>query len=121
MKQPKFKIGDTVTHSPDLKGGTLSEVYEVTRKFWSGDPNELAYLETNLPHMNSDIKWEIIDNSLVIHPYKSSMRPHDSDSVVEYMTSRKEIPFYGYSYSVRNSGMNTLYPEKSLTLVKLVS
>jgi len=110
MKQPKFKIGDRVTHAPDLKGGTLSEVQSVTRKFWSGDPNELAYLERDLPHMNADIKWEIIDNILVIHPYKNFMG---------YITPRREIPFYGYSYSVRNSAMNTLYPEKSLTLAKL--
>ena len=118
MKQPKFKIGDRVTHAPDLKGGTLSEVQSVTRKFWSGDPNDLAYLESDLPHMKADIKWEIIDNILVIHPYKRTMRPAGSDSVVEYMTSRQEIPFYGYSYSVRNSAINTLYPEKSLTLAK---
>ena len=118
MKQPKFKIGDRVTHAPDLKGGTLSEVHDVTRKFWSGDPNDRAYLERNLPHMNSDIKWEIINDTLVIHPYRRTMRPYGSNSVVEYMTDRQEIPFYGYSYSVRNSAMNTLYPEKSLKLAK---
>lgn len=118
MKSPKFKIGQKVTHKPDLYQQTESEVVEITRCFWNGDKYSRAYLERDLKNLRDDIEWEIIDNTLIIYPYMSSEWSCKAGKFIPAMTQKREIPFHHHGYTVENSKMRTLFPERSLKLKK---
>lgn len=119
QKDPKFQIGDRVSHKPDLYGCTESVVSSFTRIFSNNDGG-LAYLERNLKSMRDEIKWEIIEGDepvLVIHPYPSTEWSISENRMVECMTKESRVVFSGYAYSVKSEKMNTIFSEGSLKKV----
>ena len=116
MKNPKFKLGQTVSHKADLYGCTTSKIVEIHRVFHNGN-GELAYIERDLKSMRKEIKWEIIEGPqpiLVIHPYETTEWSIQANGFVPTMSKRKEIKFGYYAYTVQSSKMRTIFGEKQL-------
>jgi hypothetical protein len=116
MRNPKFKLGQEVTHKPDLYGCIKSKIVEIHRVFHNNDGG-LAYIERDLKSMRKEIKWEILEGTnpiLVIHPYKSKEWCFESNGFIPSMTKRKEIKFGYFAYTSKSEKMNTLFGEKQL-------
>lgn len=116
MKNPKFKLGQEVTHKADLFGCTSSKIVELHRVFYNHDGG-LAYIERDLKSMRKEIKWEIIEGTnpvLVIHPYETTEWCIQTNGFVPTMSKRQEIKFGYYAYTVQSVKMRTLFGEKQL-------
>ncbi len=111
MKNPKFKVGDRVTHKKDLYDQTKSKVTAVEKLFKEVDSDNnfvkggLTTLETTIPSIQLPYKFDG-DTLIVTHEYNIKVAPYEHKS-----------KFYGYAYSVTNSKMTTIFSEKDLRRV----
>lgn len=115
MKACKFKIGDKVSHRPDLYGETKSVVIEIIRTF--RDPESgIDYLEDEINSMRKDInpRIENINNiDCILHDGLPSTpgKPWSGFGPVC-------APVHHYSIITTNKKMNTIWNERQLKLTK---
>jgi len=114
--QPKFKVGDPVKHPKDLYKQTESVITEVHRKYQvvnadgSFDPDGLCTLEDTIDSCCLPFSF---DGEVLKVWY-----PREDWGAWIQKAYISESHFAGYSYSTTNDKMNTLWPERSLKLLK---
>ena len=114
--QPKLKVGDPVKHPKDLYEQTESVITEVHRKYQvvnddgSFDPGGLCTLEDTIDSCCLPFSF---DGEVLKVWY-----PREDYGTWIQKAYMSESHFVGYSYSTTNDKMNTLWPEKSLKLLK---
>lgn len=123
MKKCNFKIGDEVVHSPDLFGECESVVRAITRGFRLGDGPQ--FLEDSIRQMeNARVEKVDGEDCLVFVEHQGTKLNQIWDDKKQRFNSisvpatipREVLPFYGYTISTTNEKVNTLYPERALTL-----
>ena len=114
--QPKLKVGDLVKHPKDLYDQTESVITEVHRKYQavnadgSFDPGGLCTLEDTIDSCCLPFSF---DGEVLKVWY-----PREDYGTWIQKAYISESRFVGYSYSTTNDKMNTLWPERSLKLLK---
>jgi hypothetical protein len=123
----KFKIGDHVSHRPDLYDMTESKVREISRGFRTGDG--VQWDERNLGSIRKELNARvekvdgedclIFDEHIGIR-HNSIWNEEKGRFCVVAVTSKipkKVHPFYGWIVITLNEEMSTIYPERALTKI----
>jgi hypothetical protein len=123
---PKFKLGDKVSHRPNLYKETSGEITEVSRMYKACDKNRnidwdgLSYVESHhdwpswaeqgtkpwVSTGNKDITYNRVDEFLIKGVWTNGAYPDF------YMV------WTGFTYCVTSPKMNTVFSERSLKLIK---
>lgn len=120
VKQPKFKVGDTVNCSRTLYDETEGVVTEVERVFQdinpdgSFDMDGLATLEHTISSIQ--IPYEFDGETLKVHYPASVIKLTDGE--LRQNAKTRTAKFKSYAYTVRTPKMNTIFSERSLKLKK---
>jgi hypothetical protein len=120
MKKPKFKVGDAVTYRcRDLYGNTSGKIVEGPTRLFR-DETGLCYLETDLPNMRKDIKWEILEGPnpvLKIYPHLIDEWCRAHERMEEVMSKVSHADHHAYCYTAESKDMRTAFMQKSLKKV----
>lgn len=114
MKQPKFKVGDSVKMRTKTlygeKEGVITRIEKVFSEVYEDgtfNSDGLMTLESTIDSIS--IPYTFDGETLVVE-YPET----DYGSFI--MKARKRVSkFSGYSYCVKTEKMNTIYPERSLS------
>lgn len=107
----KFKVGDKVSHKPDLYGMTESTITKIEKKYKSS--TGLLSLESDIQSTRKELNARIE----IINEIEYFV--HDGDSKCNLNPRKSQ--FCGYVVHTKNKKMNTVWcnPEKTLNIKKI--
>ena len=111
MKNPKFKVGNKVTHPHTLYNETEGEIVEVERVYAAVYDNG-AFEPRGLQHLESTIKSIQLPYRFDGKTLEVDMPADRFNSMAVTLVSR----FHGYAYTVKTPEMRSIFSEKRLSL-----
>lgn len=124
METPKFKIGDKVSHRPDLYGMTVSTIVKIQRGFWDGENTQ--WMEDDAGRLSTPSYIDEDTNEFVFEAHEEKVfnktwnqeeQKFESSVGGTKFIPEHRIPFYGYTLQVKNDKMGSIIPEKYVTLL----